>query len=79
MESPLLSKTVTFRAGFVSMPVRTSFVANRFQIGGKWMNLYDLENKIIRVYGDARVHAAINCAPQLPYPRQSRIQSSGFE
>ena len=38
------------------------FVANRFQIGGKWMNLYDLENKIIRVYGDARVHAAINCA-----------------
>ena len=26
------------------------------------MNLYDLENKIIRGYGDGRIHAAINCA-----------------
>ena len=38
------------------------FVANRVQVGGTWMNLYDLENKIIRVIGDARIHAAINCA-----------------
>ena len=38
------------------------FVANRVQIGGVWMNLYDLENKIIRNIGDGRIHAAINCA-----------------
>lgn len=38
------------------------FIANRVQVGGTWMNLYDLENKIIRVLGDARIHAAINCA-----------------
>ncbi len=38
------------------------FVANRVQVGGVWMNLYDLENKIIRNIGDGRIHAAINCA-----------------
>ena len=43
-------------------PGQDFFVANRIQIGGTWMNLYDLENKIIRVIGDARIHAAINCA-----------------
>jgi hypothetical protein len=43
-------------------PSQDFFVANRIQIGGTWMNLYDLENKIIRVVGDARIHAAINCA-----------------
>lgn len=38
------------------------FVANRVLIGGEWMNLYDLEHKIIRTFGDGRIHAAINCA-----------------
>jgi len=38
------------------------FVGNRVKIGGVWMNLYDLENKIIRRFGDGRIHAAINCA-----------------
>lgn len=38
------------------------FVGNRLNIGGVWMNLYDLENKIIRELGDGRIHAAINCA-----------------
>ena len=31
-------------------------------MGKRWINLYDLENKIIRGYGDARIHAALNCA-----------------
>ena len=38
------------------------FVGNRVKVGGTWMNLYDLENKVIRGYGDGRIHAAINCA-----------------
>ena len=38
------------------------FVALRFMVGGTWMNLYDLENTIIRGFADGRIHAAINCA-----------------
>ena len=39
-------------------------------LGGEKMSLYDLENKIIRGYGEPRIHFAINCAsvgcPLLP-------------
>ncbi len=38
------------------------FYALKFTLGGQRINLYDLENKTIRGYGDARIHAAINCA-----------------
>ena len=38
------------------------FYSLRFKMGKRWINLYDLENKIIRGFGDARIHAAINCA-----------------
>ena len=38
------------------------FYSLRFKMGKRWINLYDLENKIIRGYGDARIHAALNCA-----------------
>lgn len=34
----------------------------KFQLDGKRVNLYDFENKVIRSFGDARIHAAINCA-----------------
>ncbi len=34
----------------------------RFGLDGRSINLYDLENSIIRGYDDARIHAAINCA-----------------
>ncbi|MEM9195471.1 MAG: DUF547 domain-containing protein, partial [Myxococcota bacterium] len=37
------------------------FWAQRFVIGGKTENLYDFENEL-RERGDARIHAAINCA-----------------
>jgi hypothetical protein len=47
------------------------FYFTKFIIGGEEINLYDLENKIVRpTFKDARVHFALNCAsggcPQLP-------------
>ena len=46
------------------------FYKNRFEMGGRYISLYDLENKIIRPIGDPRVHAALNCmargCPRLP-------------
>jgi len=47
------------------------FYFTKFVVGGDEMNLYDLENKIVRPqFKDARVHFALNCAsggcPQLP-------------
>lgn len=38
------------------------FYAQRFDFDGAGTNLYDLENDVIRSFGDARIHAAINCA-----------------
>lgn len=47
------------------------FVLRKFQIGGKKISLYELENKILRKkFKDPRMHFAINCAsascPVLP-------------
>jgi hypothetical protein len=47
------------------------FVGRKFQLDGRSINLRKLENKIVRArFGDARVHAALNCAsvacPRLP-------------
>ena len=33
-----------------------------FKIDGEWYSLNDLEHKILRKYGDPRIHFAINCA-----------------
>jgi len=38
------------------------FYGLRFPLDGGAVNLYDLENDLIRGFVDARVHAAINCA-----------------
>lgn len=38
------------------------FYALSFDLDGETINLYDLENRHIRGFGDARIHAAINCA-----------------
>ena len=48
------------------------FYGLRFVLDGRKINLYNLEHKIIRPFGDARIHAAINCAsrscpPLAPY------------
>jgi hypothetical protein len=47
------------------------FYFTKFIVGGEEMNLYDLENKIVRpTFKDARMHMALNCAsggcPMLP-------------
>ena len=38
------------------------FYGLRFPLDGDSINLYDLENEVIRGFVDARIHAAINCA-----------------
>ncbi len=38
------------------------FYFQHVRLGGEKMSLYDLENKIIRGYGEPRIHFAINCA-----------------
>jgi hypothetical protein len=38
------------------------FYGLRFPLDGDQINLYDLENEVIRGFIDARIHAAINCA-----------------
>jgi hypothetical protein len=48
------------------------FYGLRFPVDGRAANLYDLENRVIRGFVDARIHAAINCAskscpPLMPY------------
>ncbi|HTD53187.1 MAG TPA: DUF547 domain-containing protein, partial [Thermoanaerobaculia bacterium] len=43
---------------------------NRFELGGRYISLYALENQVIRPMGDPRVHVALNCmargCPRLP-------------
>jgi hypothetical protein len=53
------------------VPGYSFFVRRKFRLDGQSINLRDLENKIVRArFGDARVHAALNCAsiscPRLP-------------
>ena len=42
----------------------------RVRVGTEWLSLSDIEHKILRKMGDARIHFAINCAsiscPKLP-------------
>jgi hypothetical protein len=46
------------------------FVLQKFSVGGRYLSLYDYENKVIRVQGEPRVHFALNCmvrsCPRLP-------------
>lgn len=47
------------------------FILARFRVDGRWTNLYDLENRVVRPqFGEPRVHFALNCAsrgcPRLP-------------
>ncbi|MGH9367483.1 MAG: DUF547 domain-containing protein [Thermoanaerobaculia bacterium] len=46
------------------------FYGNRFQMGGRPISLYALENKVLRPLGDPRIHVALNCmargCPRLP-------------
>jgi len=46
------------------------FYKNRFELGGRSISLYALENRVIRPLGDPRIHFALNCmargCPRLP-------------
>ena len=46
------------------------FYLRRFALAGKAVSLYDYENDVIRKFGDARIHFALNCmaagCPRLP-------------
>jgi hypothetical protein len=46
------------------------FSSTKFEIGGKRMSLYTLENKVLRPLGEPRIHFALNCmvraCPRLP-------------
>jgi hypothetical protein len=46
------------------------FYRDRFELGGRRISLYALENQVIRPLGDPRVHFALNCmarsCPRLP-------------
>ena len=46
------------------------FKLTSFLVGGKKWSLYDYENKVVRAFGDPRVHFALNCmsvgCPRLP-------------
>ena len=60
-------------------PIQPFFISLHFEVAGYervgrgGLNLFDLENSLIRSYGDARIHAAINCASaSCPRIRQVR-------
>jgi len=53
------------------IPGYSFFVKRKFRLDGRSINLRNLENKVVRAqFGDARIHAALNCAsvgcPRLP-------------
>lgn len=62
------------------------FFGVRVPVDGRWMHLYGLENDVIRGFGDARIHAAINCAsgscpalaptPYLPATLQQQLDAA---
>ena len=46
------------------------FLLGKVQVGGEAITLYDYENKVIRTFGEPRIHFALNCmsvaCPRLP-------------
>lgn len=46
------------------------FFLGKVQVGGEPISLYDYENKVIRAFGEPRIHVALNCmsvsCPHLP-------------
>lgn len=56
------------------------FYLQTFTVGRRAISLYDLENKVIRPFGDPRVHFALNCmtvsCPRLP---QAAFTAAGLD
>ena len=68
----MLSKVVTLKGFFRDL---------RFDVGGRRMNLGDIENKVIRSqFKDARIHFAINCgSASCPILRKSVFDGAELE
>ena len=47
------------------------FVFQQYEVGGRYINLYDLERKVLLPLGEERVHFAINCM-SMSCPRLER-------
>ncbi len=78
---PLASVTdVKINAGSYLSTGKGFFYDVEFQIGGQKMNLYDVENKIIRAqFNDARIHFAINCgSASCPLLRKDAFDAAGL-
>ncbi|MEZ5581909.1 MAG: DUF547 domain-containing protein [Candidatus Competibacteraceae bacterium] len=65
------------RSGAIPRQKIRFFVLRKYRIGGEDMSLYAFENDVIRPYGDARIHFALNCMvkgcprlPQVPWDPQ---------
>ena len=63
------------------IPGYSFFVKKKFRLDGQSINLRNLENKVVRArFGDARIHAALNCAsvgcPRLP---TTAFEAGGLE
>jgi hypothetical protein len=58
------------RSGAIPRQKIRFFILRKYRIGGEEMSLYAFENDVIRPYGDARIHFALNCmvrgCPRLP-------------
>ena len=58
------------RSGVLPEQKLRFFVLRKYTVGGERMSLYTLENEVIRPFGDARIHFALNCmsvsCPRLP-------------
>ena len=56
------------------------FVVPKYQVAGRRLSLYGLENRVIRKEGDARVHVVLNCmsrsCPRLP---REPFRAAAFE
>jgi hypothetical protein len=57
-------------AGVLPVDTAKFFYFRALKVGGRWISLYDYENKVIRPLGEERVHFALNCmvraCPRLP-------------
>jgi hypothetical protein len=63
------------RPGVTVVKGQGFFYNLKFQVGRRRINLYDLENKILREFQEPRIHFAINCASKSCPPLKSEAYS----
>ncbi|MHC5025802.1 MAG: DUF547 domain-containing protein [Planctomycetota bacterium] len=56
------------------------FVQQQYEVSGRWLNLYDLERRVILPRGEARVHFALNCmSSSCPRLRRTPFEAALLE